>query len=216
VRVDYNQYWEDRLQRNYTPVMPRHREIVRIIKERKRAGKILDLGCGEGHILQMLPDFYEKYGSDVSDVALSLIKDEKIHKKACDLNQDFPFDLNFDVIIASEVLEHLGNPYNVLEKVKEHLAKDGLFLVTTPSVTLWKHRLQLLRGRFPKYDPSHINFWDIDSFAELLRNYGYKILDYYPTYFVLPVRFTEAMIAKLRPLHKLFGEQFLFICEVNK
>lgn len=212
--VDYNQYWDDRLRRDYTPVMPRHREIVKIIKERKRQGKILDLGCGEGHILQMLSDSYERYGCDVSDLALNLINDHRIHKRVCDLNEDFPFDLNFDVIIASEVLEHLRNPHNLLQKVKGHLRKDGLFLVTIPSVTLWRHRLQLLCGRFPKYDPSHVNFWDIDSFVELLRNYGYKILDYYPTYFVLPVPFTEALIAKLRPLHKLFGEQFLFICEV--
>jgi len=216
MKVDYNQYWESRLQRNYTPVMPRHREIVRIIIERKRSGKVLDLGCGEGHILQMLSDSYERYGCDVSDLALSLIHDDKIQKTVCDLNKAFPFDLDFDVIIASEVLEHLQNPYNVLEKVRKHLTKGGLFLVTNPSVTLWRHRLQLLCGRFPKYDPSHINFWDVDGFIELLSSYGYKIWDFYPTYYVFPRRLRGIFFFKSRFLYKLFGEQFLFITTLNK
>jgi len=215
ITVDYNRYWEDRLERNYTPVMPRHREIVRIINEREKSGRILDLGCGEGHILQMLSDSYERYGCDVSSLPLSLIDDPSIHKKVCDLNKEFPFDLDFDIIIASELLEHLQNPYNVLEEVKKHLTKDGLFLVTIPNVTHWRYRLQFLRGKFPEFAPSHVHFWDIASFTALLRDYGYKSLNFYPTYFVFPRYLGRLFFLKPRFLYKLFGEQFLFICEAQ-
>ena len=214
--VDYDQYWDDRLQRNYMPVMPRHREIVRVINERGKSSSILDLGCGEGHILKMLPDSCQRYGCDISKTPLDLINDKRIHCVLCDLNNDFPFDLDFDVIVASEVLEHLQNPHHVLEKAKEHLAKDGLFLVTIPNVALWRHRLQLLRGRFPGYDPTHVNHWDVDSFIELLTSYGYKISNYYPTYFIFPRYLGRIFFLRPRLLYKLFGEQFLFVATPNE
>ena len=211
MKINYEDYWKKRIKRGYTPLLPRHREIVRIIIETKNSGRILDLGCGEGHILKMLPNSYEKYGVDISKTALKLANDKNIHIKLCNLNKDFPFDMKFDFIICSEVLEHLKNPSNVLENVKKHLTKDGLFLVTTPNITHWRHRVSMLFGKFPNYDKTHINFWDLNSFIKLLHNYGYEILNFYPTYFD-PYFFSK--LSKLKYTYRLFGKQFLFICKI--
>jgi methionine biosynthesis protein MetW len=214
MKINYEDYWKDRIKRNYVPLMPRHREIVRIITKTKDSGKVLDLGCGEGQILKMLPNSYEKYGVDISENALKLVNDRNIYVKSCNLNRDFPFHMNFDFIICSEVLEHLEQPSNVLENVKKYLTKDGLFLVTTPNITLWTHRIRLLIGKFPNYDKSHINFWDLDSFIKLLHNYGYEILNFYPTLFN-PFFFSKLSLRYIQ-IYKLFGEQFLFICKNAK
>jgi len=164
-----------------------------------------------GRILQMLTYSYDRYGCSVSYLPLGLITDDKIHKTICDLNREFLFNLDFDVIIASEVLKRLQNPYNVLEKVREHLTKDGLFFVINLSVTLWRCRIQILRGKFPKYDLSHIGFWDIDSFIKLLISYGYEVLNFYPTYFVFPRYLGRIFFIKPGFLYRLFEEQFLFL-----
>lgn len=221
MRVDYERYWEERIEKKHVEVRPRHCEIVAVIRKEKGASsKILDLGCGEGHILNMLPESFEKYGCDISQTALNLINIEKIHCVVCDLNNTFPFEGEFDVIIASEVLEHLHDPYNLLEQVKLHLAKDGLFLATIPSVTHFTHRMQLLRGNFPTYDPSHVNFWDIDKFVKILQNHGYRVLHFYPTSFDIPFlgKFPNLLkklpFFKTKQSYKLFGEQFLFICKI--
>ncbi len=190
--------------------MPRHYEIVRIITKTKNSGRVLDLGCGEGHILEMLPSSYEKYGADISKTALKLVNHKNIHTKLCDLNKEFPFDMKFDFIICSEVLEHLINPSNVLENVKKHLTKDGLFLVTTPNVIQWRHRVSMLFGKFPNYDKTHIKFWDLDNFTELLKNNGYMILKFYPTYFD-PFFFSK--LSGIKFTYGLVGKQFLFICK---
>lgn len=216
MKINYEEYWKDRIEKNYIPLMPRHREIVRIITGTKNSGRVLDLGCGEGHILKMLPDSYEKYGVDISESALNLIIERDISVKLCNLNKDFPFDIKFDFIICSEVLEHLERPSNVLKNVKKHLTKDGLFLVTTPNVTLWKHRIRLLFGEFPNYDKSHINFWDIEDFIDMLINHGYVLLDFYPTGFSpIPNLSLKLKLRKLKFLYKLLGEQFLFICRIK-
>lgn len=211
MKIDYEDYWKKRIKRGYTQLMPRHRKIVRIIIETRNSGRILDLGCGEGHILKMLPNSYEKYGVDVSKTALKLANDKNIHIKFCNINKDFPFDMKFDFIICSEVLEHLENPFDVLENVKKHLTEDGLFLVTIPNVTHWRHRVSLLLGKLPNYDKTHINFWDLDSFIKLLYNRGYEILNFYPTYFH-PRFFSK--LSRLKCTYRLFGKQFLFICKI--
>ncbi|MGF3555343.1 MAG: hypothetical protein ACQXXF_08825, partial [Thermoplasmatota archaeon] len=67
MKIDYERYWKDRIKKNKMPMMPRHREIVKIITSSRSSGKILDLGCGEGHILNILPDSLKKYGCDISE-----------------------------------------------------------------------------------------------------------------------------------------------------
>lgn len=208
--VDYEDYW-----RVEGKIRPRHREIVRIITER-RPGKILDLGCGNGYILRMLPPSFERYGCEVSKSAVDFIsdKDKGVHCVVCDLNKEFPFDADFDIIVASEVLEHLVNPDKVLENVKAHLTKQGLFLVTTPNVVHWTFRLQFLRGRFPTYNKSHLYFWDLEGFQDLLQSYGYQILNFYPTVLETPFWPLTSILSRFKPRfsYKLFGHQFLFQC----
>ncbi len=180
-------------------------------------GRKLIAGCGQGDDLVVFEDHCDCVAFDISLLGLRHTQ-SRFPEAQCVLAdaESLPFaDGSFSLVLSSEVLEHLQNPYNILKGVKEHLAKDGLFLVTTPNVALWRFRLQLLRGRFPKYDPSHVNFWDIDSFVELLHSYGYKVLSFYPTYFDLPFPLSKVFIFKPRPLYKLFGEQFLFICKAQ-
>ena len=57
----------------------------------------------------------------------------------------------FDLVIASEVLEHLLDPDHALEEVHRVLRRGGIFLVTTPNLASWFNRLMLLSGRQPIY-----------------------------------------------------------------
>jgi 2-polyprenyl-3-methyl-5-hydroxy-6-metoxy-1,4-benzoquinol methylase len=120
MKIDYERYWKDRIKKNKMPMMPRHREIVKIITSSRSSGKILDLGCGEGHILNILPDSLKKYGCDISELPLKFL-DDNVTAKTCDLNKEFPFDDVFDVIVCSEVLEHLENPERLLQNISNHI-----------------------------------------------------------------------------------------------
>ena len=194
------------------PVKPRHREIARIIANAKGSGRVLDLGCGEGKILGMLPAGYEKYGVDISKNALKLADNKDVILRVCDLNREFPPDKGFDFIICSEVLEHLENPYGVLKGSREALAEGGLFLATIPNVTHWKHVSSMLNGRFPDYDRTHVHFWDLLGFIRLLQDNGFRVIEHYPTDFY-PYVFGKAYRwLKSDRISRLFGGQFLFVC----
>ena len=68
------------------------------------------------------------------------------HKRApgvpllnCDLGQGLPFrDETFDVILASEVIEHLAQPEVFLAEARRVLSTSGVLLLTTPN--LWDVR----------------------------------------------------------------------------
>ena len=62
--VDYEEYWQRRFKERKVKVVKRHEDIVRIILSVRTKGKVLDLGCGERHILRMIPDTFERYGCE--------------------------------------------------------------------------------------------------------------------------------------------------------
>jgi len=212
--INYDKYWEVRIQNENMYKMPRHYKIVNEIMSRSNSGKILDLGCGEAHVLNMLPNDYEKYGCDISKVIYRFIDNNNFLFSITDLNNDFPFrDVKFDFIVCSEVLEHLRNPFNVLKNVKYNLKKDGYFIVTIPNHYNLKYKIELFLKKYPTWDKTHVNCWKINDFLNVLIYYGFNVINYYPTYsYKIPINF----LINYKSLYQLFGQQLLFICKLQK
>ena len=87
--------------------------------------KILDVGCGTGANLEMLANFGEPEGVDVSDDALEFCRQKglKVHKG---LAEKLPFeDESFDVVTALDVVEHLDDDIAGLKEMNRVLKKSG-------------------------------------------------------------------------------------------
>jgi len=116
--------------------------------------KILDLGCGNGaqtKYIMKLVSATEAYGIDIDQTNLKEAEKNGINGLRADLNTDkLPFDDEyFDLIILSEVIEHLLNPDNALEEAYRVLKSGGTFIVTTPNLSSWMNRIYLLLGYQP-------------------------------------------------------------------
>lgn len=102
--------------------------------------KILDIGCGDGKLLVYIREkfpnaklYATNFFADVG-VNAKLLSDPHFTLKVCTLeDMDFPPEF-FDVIVSTEVIEHLKNPVEMIIQIKKHLKKDGFFVVTAPSV----------------------------------------------------------------------------------
>ena len=91
----------------------------------KDSSSILELGSGGGEVLINLKNRgLNPLGLDINPEYYLMLQKKGIRIKKWDLNNGLPFRSNsFDVIIALEILEHLYNPYAMMEEIKRVLKK---------------------------------------------------------------------------------------------
>ena len=136
---------------------------------------IHEVGCGEGY----LTDFLSKYTKEIiaSDFSSKIIEiaRKNVSKKNIDFKVADIFDLHpknndrAELIICSEVLEHLNEPERAI-KVLKNIAKPYL-LFSVPREPLW-HFLNLSRLKYIKKfgnTPGHIQYWTKNKLVSLLK-----------------------------------------------
>lgn len=142
------------------------------LRKRKSPSKILDLGCGKKkHPGSIGVDFSDRHEADV------------IHN----LNI-FPYPFNedeFDEIYLDNVLEHLDDPIKVMEEVHRICAPGGQVKVIVP----------YFRSVWAFIDPTHKNFFTVDSFSYFdPRHYICQRYDYTAArFFVEKIVFNEML-----------------------
>lgn len=136
--------------------------------------RLFDFGCGAGGFLVEA----KKAGFDV--MGLELSKDLAQHVETVHdipvfqglIDADEFQDETFDVIISSQVFEHLLDPRGTLEDVKAHLRRPGLLLIEVPN--LYDIRERLNKGRM--MDDSHLFYFTARSLARMVREQGFEVL----------------------------------------
>ena len=127
--------------------------ILRLVKENNLNGRFLDVGAGRGELVRML--FASSVATKVTGVDLFGRPDDlapDIAWYSQDLNDPFSSKERFDVIICSEVIEHLENPRAVFRNVHELLEPDGALLLTMPNQESLKAYMALVtRGHYNQF-----------------------------------------------------------------
>jgi SAM-dependent methyltransferase len=130
---------------------------------RRRAapgGRLLEVGCGHGHLLGLLQDDYRCLGIDVSDFA---VEESARNAPRAEIRRMSAGDLDrlergtFGAVVALHVLEHLPDPEAAVRDVGALLAPGGLFLFATPNPGYWLRRLKDPATDAIGIDPTHIN-----------------------------------------------------------
>lgn len=104
---------------------------VLIKKYSKPGNKILDVGVGLGRLLSCFPEL-EKYGMDI---CFALLKESKAKEiNVCySLIEDIPYSENsFDIIVCTDVLEHVLDLNDSCKKILSCLKPGGIFIIRTP------------------------------------------------------------------------------------
>jgi SAM-dependent methyltransferase len=151
-----------------------HRErYTRVFEEITKFGEIsslLDIGCGEGvcayYLHQIKPScFY--IGCDISKASIkSAHKDHYTDFILCDAHK-LPIRAgSIEVVLCSEVLEHVDSPYRVLTSMC-NLSRDAI-IITFPDEGLGRV-MGILH-------PEHVSMIDLERIIAELRSNGYKVL----------------------------------------
>lgn len=177
---DYDEYWEKR--GFHAPSLRRAQRLTKMIDN---GSTLLDIGCGDGTVI----DYLSKHnrlksaeGIDISKRAVSHVQKKGYKAKVVDITSPefnrFLRNKNYDYVVITEVLEHIYNPENVVKLLYGHVNK-ALF-VSVPNTGFFLHRLRLLFGRFPmvtiqQHVKEHIRFWTMKDFIYWAEYHNYKV-----------------------------------------
>lgn len=169
----------------------RHEEVVDFIKNniQNKTISILDVGCGTGNILKKLKNqgFSELQGCDWLQ---GLDHSDYLYTQV-DLNKDGLYKYmpnSFDLLICSDVIEHLENPALTLREFYRVLKPHGKAIVTIPNAWNIQERLIfLLTANSSRYTSErhsapfgHISFFTTDILESLLDRSKMKLINVYP------------------------------------
>jgi SAM-dependent methyltransferase len=132
--------------------------------------QVLEVGIGYGHIAIPLCKICRD--SSVSAIEAptreyvdnarfrDLMKSNKIDLRLLDIStEEFPFEASsFDVIIFSEIMEHLSPPVipRVLGEIRRCLRVRGILILSTPNVLRLRNRIRFLLGKTIFESPAHL------------------------------------------------------------
>jgi 2-polyprenyl-3-methyl-5-hydroxy-6-metoxy-1,4-benzoquinol methylase len=142
---------------------------------------ILDVGCGEGLVLGYLNSNYQVNKTFAIDYDEKEVLSAKKNIPFCNVNKgniyDLQFDSNeFDLVICSEVLEHLIKPEEAIAEI--HRVTKKFALLSVPREPIWRI-LNMIRFKYWKglgNTPDHLNHWSKNTFKLFIKNY-FKVIE---------------------------------------
>ncbi len=174
---------------------------------------VLNVGCGIGLLDFLLTD-KTLVGVDVnSEYVKEARRIERTIKPGGNMDYFFvvadleflPFKKEFDIVISSQVLEHLKDDRKALKTISTFIKYNGILLITIPNTRRFKVRARVLRlitvGRMKRFMyPEHIREYSVGDIPSLLESLPLKIDDINGIYLVFP------LIDFLNELSRIFNK----------
>jgi methionine biosynthesis protein MetW len=157
--------------------------IARLVPE---GAHVLDLGCGDGALLDLLQRERRctGYGIEIDDANVLACLGRGIDVLQLNLHQGLAAfrDQSFDAVLQIDTLQNLRNAEVML---RETVRVGRIGIVAFPNFAHWPNRLSVLRGRMPVtrrlpyqwYDTPNIRVGTFKDFQTLARTNGIRILD---------------------------------------
>jgi SAM-dependent methyltransferase len=146
--------------------------------------RLLDAGCGNGYLAgKLLERGYEVTGVDLSSEGVEIAR--RMYSagrfEVGSVEEDLLERLAakpFDVVVSTEVIEHLYSPAGFAQACFGALRPGGVIVLTTPDHNWIKNVLIAATGRFdqhvdPNFEGGHIKFFSRKTLAQLLGGAGF-------------------------------------------
>jgi SAM-dependent methyltransferase len=142
--------------------------------DRAGPGRVLDVGCATGALLEML----QNRGWTATGVELSGPQAAYCRSRGLDVHSgrleecSFPAG-SFDAILASHLIEHLNDPGNFVREAGRILKPGGRLYISTPNISGLQARL--FRGRWRSAIFDHLYLFSVRTLRLLLEGAGFRV-----------------------------------------
>jgi 2-polyprenyl-6-hydroxyphenyl methylase/3-demethylubiquinone-9 3-methyltransferase len=146
--------------------------------------RVVDLGCGNGDLLAALkqPNWLAQ-GVDLSPtgIAQARLRHHDINFHLREFDDSLVTDLgaaSLDLVISTEVIEHLYTPRELFRIAFQLLRPGGLFVISTPYHGYFQNCALALTGKLDEHfnaltDCGHIKFWSYRTLVKLFQEAGF-------------------------------------------
>lgn len=183
------------------------RERLALLRTRLPTGRLLDVGCACGYLLDVaLEAGYDAYGIEFATAAAAQAP-ERVRPRITVGDADSAGRValgTFDVITAFDILEHLHDPLRFLADLRVVLRRGGLLMLTTPDS---RHPLRfLMRARWPMLQPlQHTFLFSRRSMGLALERAGFQVAAIRSATKSLTLDYLAGQIAEHNPaVHRVY------------
>jgi len=120
-------------------------------------GRVLDIGCGTGSLLAPLSSRFNTFGIEINPDAAAVAEQRGVKIMAGDLDALSAVPEEFDAAIACDVIEHVFNPLELVQRMLAKTAAGGYVIISTGNSDAWSWYLAGSRFWYC-YLPEHISF----------------------------------------------------------
>jgi len=167
---------------------------------------ILDIGCASGYLGKKLVSMGNNVdGVDISKDAVKEAKKVLTNAWCLDIENDVLPKRKYDLVIATEIIEHLFDPEAFMSKIRKHLSPNGKLILSTPNFLHLYNRKNFLMGKIISegsgmFDKGHIRYFSYGLITDLIHIAGFKIIAENHVY-----------VPNIKILPSVFAYQFVFL-----
>ncbi len=161
--------------------------FIELVKKLEGVRSICDLGCGNGHISGRLAALgYRVTGVDASTSGIQIARRTYHAVEFIETLIDRGLGErlgHFDLVISSDVIEHLYRPSDLLEAARSLLKPGGQVLIGTPYHGYIKNLVLAATGKMDSHfsvlhDGGHIKFFSVRTLSRLITHHGFEDLNF--------------------------------------
>ena len=155
--------------------------INEVVAGSGRLARILDLGCGEGHITEKIRQSLNLSCVIGVDYSVSAIEYAHVNFPQVEFivadAYDPPFEDNFlDLVVCNNLWEHVADPLALLASISRVIKPSGFLVISTPSRYRLSNLFRVLRGKPVVFmSKHHVTEYTVGQVAEQLAWGGFEV-----------------------------------------